>query len=87
VVRHMNKRTPAARLQECAATAVGMAALSGFVAVGACVAASISLWEMSGELRQVHSGSRSSRLRPLLLRLPDPAEQELRCHRTFPPGA
>ena len=40
---------------------MGMVALSGFVAVGACVAASISLWEVSGELRQAHAVSRSSR--------------------------
>jgi len=65
VVRHMNKRKPAARLKACAATAMGMAALSGFVAVGACVAASISLWEVSGKLRQLSVGSRSSRLHPL----------------------
>ena len=64
MVRHMNKRKPAGRLKACAATAVGMVALTGFVAVGACVAASVSLWEVSRELRQLHSGSRSSRLRP-----------------------
>jgi hypothetical protein len=60
-VRHMREQKPGARLKQRAATAMGMVALSGFVAVGACVAASISLWEVSGELRQAHAGSRSSR--------------------------
>ena len=59
-MRHMRERKPAARLKQWAATAMGMVALSGFVAVGACVAASISLWEVSGELRQARAGSRNS---------------------------
>jgi hypothetical protein len=62
--RHMKERKVLARVKEWATTAVGMVALSGFVAVGACVAASISLWEVSGELRHVHGGSRSSRFGP-----------------------
>ncbi len=41
-----------ARLRERASSAVGMIALSGFVLVGVCAAASISLWEVTGELVQ-----------------------------------
>jgi hypothetical protein len=45
-------------LKDRAATALGMAALSGFVVVGACAAAAISLREVSGELRQLHVDAR-----------------------------
>lgn len=54
----MSERTSGAKLKDRATTALGMAALSGFVVVGACAAAAISLWEVSGELRQLHVGAR-----------------------------
>ena len=54
----MSERRSGAKLKDRAATALGMAALSGFVVVGACAAAAISLWEVSGELRQLHIGAR-----------------------------
>jgi hypothetical protein len=54
----MSERRSGAKLKDRASTALGMAALSGFVAVGACAAAAISLWEVSGELRERHIGAR-----------------------------
>ena len=56
-MRDTREGNTGASLKEQASTVVGMVALSGFVAVAACAAASISLWEVSGGLRQLRGGS------------------------------
>jgi hypothetical protein len=85
----MSERRSGAKLKDHAATALGMAALSGFVVVGACAAAAISLWEVSGELRPLHIGARKDRrLMPTVRRVvalelaqpePDPRSLNQKC--------
>jgi hypothetical protein len=58
MTRDRNQRPSGHTLTERATSAMGMIALSGFVLVGACAAASISLWEMSDSLRRVHVRAR-----------------------------
>jgi uncharacterized membrane protein YhiD involved in acid resistance len=60
-VRQPKEPMSRARLREHASSAVGMIALSGFVLVGACAAATISLWEVSGELLQRRVGTKDWR--------------------------
>jgi hypothetical protein len=61
LVRQSKEPTSRARLRERASSAVGMIAFSGFVLVGACAAASISLWEVSGELLQRRADTKEGR--------------------------
>jgi hypothetical protein len=63
-VHHENGRKPMARLRESAKMAMSVVALSGFVAVGAGVAASISLWEVSGEFASCMLGPGSRAFSP-----------------------
>jgi hypothetical protein len=49
-----------ARLKERASNALGLVALSGFVVVAACAAASITLWELSGGTRHLRGDTTKS---------------------------